>query len=467
MCKVQILRVLMEQRLNAAVEEIFGLFERTITEYEEELSRTKEENKRQRQQLDAALEHNDGSHRADIQQVLVESEDEVSPEQQEWRSSLGRQEQERSHIKEEKEELWEQLQEADVTTVPFTDVPVKSEDDEDKAQSSKLHNKGAELLTQHMTTEGDVNPCGGSQADYAQPSYMTDMMSHSSETEDEDFKGDMRRQVDSNRFECSECERTFNRKESMKRHMVTHTGERPFTCSVCVRSFSLKQYLARHMMIHTGENPFSCSVCNNRFRDKFKLMVHMRKHAAERQRLTSSSTTRDYGIHYDGSQASSGFAPLSDMNDVMSRASDHDHSDNAREPLESKKDSKGDMRHHTDDNLNCSFCKKTFDKRWKWKRHMKCHTAKKPFSCPLCAKGFTQKSDMTIHMAVHTGEKPFSCAICAKSFAAKKYMAIHMRTHTGERPYPCSCCAKRFTTKPQMDRHMMRIHPFSCSTCKK
>ncbi|XP_061744821.1 gastrula zinc finger protein XlCGF57.1-like isoform X2 [Nerophis ophidion] len=470
MCKVQILRVLMEQRLNAAVEEIFGLFERTVTEYEEELSRTKEENKRQRRELDAALEHN----RADIQQVLLESEDEVSPEQQEWRSSLGRQEQERPHIKEEKEEPWEQLQEADVTTVPFTDVPVKSEDDEDKAKFSQLDycqsevNKGAELLTQHMTTEGDVNHCGGSQAEYAQPSYMTDMTSHSSETEDEDFKGDMRPEVDSQRFECSECERTFNRKESMKRHMVTHTGERPFTCSVCVRSFSLKQYLERHMMIHTGENPFSCSVCNNRFRDKFKLMVHMRKHAAERQHLTSSSTIREYGIHSDGSQASSGFAPLSDLNEVMSHASDHDHGDNAKEPSESKKDSKGDTRRHTDDNLlNCSHCKKTFDKRWKWKRHMKCHTAKKPFSCPLCAKGFTQKSDMTIHMAVHTGEKPFSCAICTKRFAAKKYMAIHMRTHTGERPYACSCCAKRFTTKPQMDRHMMRIHPFSCSSCKK
>ncbi|KAM6919916.1 uncharacterized protein PEZ65_011942 [Lycodopsis pacificus] len=47
MSEVQMLRCLVNQRLTAAAEEIFGLFERTIAEYEEELSRSKEENERQ------------------------------------------------------------------------------------------------------------------------------------------------------------------------------------------------------------------------------------------------------------------------------------------------------------------------------------------------------------------------------------------------------------------------------------
>lgn len=55
MCKVEMLRALLNQRLSAAVEEILVVFERTIAEYEEELSRTKEENERQRKLLDAAL----------------------------------------------------------------------------------------------------------------------------------------------------------------------------------------------------------------------------------------------------------------------------------------------------------------------------------------------------------------------------------------------------------------------------
>lgn len=70
MSKVQKLRSLVNQRLTAAVEEIFGLFERTIAEYEEEVSRSKQENERQRKLLDAVfnpevrLHRTGGSHSA-------------------------------------------------------------------------------------------------------------------------------------------------------------------------------------------------------------------------------------------------------------------------------------------------------------------------------------------------------------------------------------------------------------------
>uniref|UniRef100_A0A8C9YQ16 C2H2-type domain-containing protein n=1 Tax=Sander lucioperca TaxID=283035 RepID=A0A8C9YQ16_SANLU len=165
MCKVQMLRALVEQRLTAAAEEIFGLFERTIAEYEEELCRSKEEKERQRELLDAVFNPQLRFHRADVQQLSVVKE-EVPPEQQEWSSSVDQQEPEPPpHIKEEQEELWssqegEQLQgleEADITKFPFTPVPVKSEDDEEEAQSSQLHQR----QTQHMETEADGEDCGG------------------------------------------------------------------------------------------------------------------------------------------------------------------------------------------------------------------------------------------------------------------------------------------------------------------
>ncbi|TNN72549.1 hypothetical protein EYF80_017156 [Liparis tanakae] len=55
MSKAQMLRRLINQRLTAAAEEICGLFERTIAEYEEELCSSKEENERHRKLLDAVL----------------------------------------------------------------------------------------------------------------------------------------------------------------------------------------------------------------------------------------------------------------------------------------------------------------------------------------------------------------------------------------------------------------------------
>ena len=52
MSKIQMLQLLITQRLSAAAEEIFGVFGRTIAEYEEEISRSKLEIDRQRRLLD-------------------------------------------------------------------------------------------------------------------------------------------------------------------------------------------------------------------------------------------------------------------------------------------------------------------------------------------------------------------------------------------------------------------------------
>ncbi|XP_074469094.1 uncharacterized protein LOC141754122 isoform X5 [Sebastes fasciatus] len=99
----------------------------------------------------------------DVQQLLVVKE-EVPPEQQEWSSSLVQEDPEPPHIKEEQEELWisqegEQLQgleEPDIIRFTFTPVPVKSEDDEEKPQSSQLHQR----QTEQMETEADGEDCG-------------------------------------------------------------------------------------------------------------------------------------------------------------------------------------------------------------------------------------------------------------------------------------------------------------------
>ncbi|XP_061784370.1 uncharacterized protein [Nerophis lumbriciformis] len=106
--------------------------ERTIAEYEEELSRTKEE---KRQLLDAVYKkHQVVLHRTDVQQrphIKEEEEDPQSP-----------------HLKEEEEECWiiqegECLlgqEEEDVSKFPLTVVSVKTEEHEDKApESSQLH----------------------------------------------------------------------------------------------------------------------------------------------------------------------------------------------------------------------------------------------------------------------------------------------------------------------------------------
>ncbi|KAM6992362.1 uncharacterized protein LKV04_008417 [Tautogolabrus adspersus] len=102
----------------------------------------------------------------DVQQLLV-SKEELPPEQQEWSHILDQEDTKPQHIKEEHEELWssqeeEQLQgleEADTTKFPFTPVSVKSEDDEEKPQSSQLHQR----QTEQMETGVDGEDCGGAE----------------------------------------------------------------------------------------------------------------------------------------------------------------------------------------------------------------------------------------------------------------------------------------------------------------
>ncbi|XP_056266970.1 uncharacterized protein LOC130191299 [Pseudoliparis swirei] len=103
MSKAQMLRGLVNQRLTAAAQEICGLFEGTIAEYEEELCSLKEENERHRKLLHAVFNPEVRLQRADVQLLLVVKE-EVPSEQQVWSFSLDQVHPESLLVKEEQED---------------------------------------------------------------------------------------------------------------------------------------------------------------------------------------------------------------------------------------------------------------------------------------------------------------------------------------------------------------------------
>ncbi|CAB1418669.1 unnamed protein product [Pleuronectes platessa] len=89
--------------------------------------------------------HNVMVYPADFQQVIV-NKDDVPPEEQQWSRLVDQEDPEPPHIKEEQEEPWtnqdgQQLQGLEEADIKFTLTPVtvKSEEDEEKLKSSKLH----------------------------------------------------------------------------------------------------------------------------------------------------------------------------------------------------------------------------------------------------------------------------------------------------------------------------------------
>ncbi|XP_036949824.1 zinc finger protein 691-like [Acanthopagrus latus] len=413
MSKVQTLRVVVKQRLTAAAEEIFELFERTIAEYEEELCR-------HRKLLDAVLKPQVQLHRTDIQQLL-ECKEEDPPEQQERSSSLDQQEPpELPHIKEEQEELWtrqkgEQLPGLEEADIKFTLSPVSvksEEDDEEKPQSSQLHQIKTEEFrdVEHFKTEAEGAFCGGPEPE---PVKDSDPDTHSQPADDKT----------SHSFTFSLD--TVNSEED---------EEKPQTSQLQTVQMETEA---------DGEDcggPEPARTINS--------VSHLQPVTVDGTSHCSEPKTADK-------------APEPETEDNASE-SDTDHS--------SDWETRNPQVYSEQQGSSCSVCKKTFPSRSDVVKHMRTHKKEKTFRCSVCSKTFSQSSHLTSHLLVHTGETPFSCSDCGKKFKQKSSLNVHLKLHAGGKPNTCSICKSSFSSRSNLNAHM-RVHseekPFSCSVCGK
>nr|XP_046253421.1 telomere zinc finger-associated protein isoform X2 [Scatophagus argus] len=208
-------------------------------------------------------------------------------------------------------------------------------------------------------------------------------------------------------YACTTCSLTFNGKEELRLHVVSHTGDMPHKCSTCSEQFMHKKNLTLHMMkVHGYPKPHACAECPKTFLTRTELRVHeAAKHRGEKPFVCEEC----------GHRASS----------------------------------RNGLQMHI----------------------KAIHRNERPFVCNLCGHAFSQKNNLNMHLRIHSGERPYQCHLCGKTFRTQASLDKHNRTHTGERPFSCDVCEQRFTEKGALVRHKASKHeegrPHCCHICGK
>lgn len=86
-------------------------------------------------------------------------------------------------------------------------------------------------------------------------------------------------------YGCTECETSFEDKESLELHIKTHSTERRFICDICGAGLKRKDHLTRHKQSHNPERPFVCSICQKAFKRKEQLTLHFVIHSGEKRHI--------------------------------------------------------------------------------------------------------------------------------------------------------------------------------------
>ncbi|XP_037320906.2 zinc finger protein 62 homolog [Pungitius pungitius] len=374
-----LLKAFVNERLTAAAEEIFLVFERTVTKYEEDASSSKQEIER----LRGLLQEFVSTHKTDFSSTCKE---ENPPEQHhcEHEVSVHQRDPEPRRIKEEPRELWpnrqleedQEFKDAGFSCLPHSSVwgnngqeetklplqpQTQTRDSEEQFQEATkvLHfvsplasaPSSQAPIQKERVQDGRESERPGPQADRSQSSFVASR-------ESPDLSPSNLVVPD---YRCYVCDKTFSSNHHLTNHAFRmHSKDADAVCAVCGRALESSASLNVHLHSHKGSK--CCQMCGKQCKTTTALTEHMAGHAGVK-------------LH------------------------------------------------------RCHVCGKECSRKADLKIHTRIHTGEKPFCCSYCDKSFTHSGHLKKHMRSHTGERPHRCDLCGKGFLQSAHLKYHLGTH--------------------------------------
>ena len=83
--------------------------------------------------------------------------------------------------------------------------------------------------------------------------------------------------VRDHKFKCGICNKHYNSKQVLKRHLNMHRGIYSYTCSTCGKGYTSRSNLRGHVASqHTKVKEFKCRFCGTEFTTKYWLKDHVK-----------------------------------------------------------------------------------------------------------------------------------------------------------------------------------------------
>ncbi|XP_034017130.1 zinc finger protein 583-like [Thalassophryne amazonica] len=433
MAKLEVLRLFVNERLTAAVDDIFQVFSVTIKDYEEQVYR---------------LKHVIDGRAADLQ---ISS----SEEQQ----ASGRSVTVYSDIKQEEGGA----SGAQETCTKFTQCPnwlMEISKDDCTSLSNQIHSCSAEQPSEPQST-GNKVWSGKLEVEEPEPSYQepADLQNFTTEEQQQHIKQEEGRASGPQEADTWLVVRN-NNEESQSQNQVqtyltgkvspspsriqTHLREEllsdlPVTSQPAMRIIVHPVHHTDSTLIQSGElhsselctdyssNAVAGEAPKEPQRNRRSGGLHG-NHARSTQRKFSRTQTRSFlckvceGYFYT-------------QGHLIRHAMNHCKQLERRcgacgETLESTESLRTHLRFHKEIGSTCDFCGKKCGSIKRMEIHKRIHTGEKPYSCTFCGRDFNRKESLERHAMVHSGERPYSCSVCRRTFTRRNYLLSHLKNHT-------------------------------------